>query len=98
VAAHLDDLVASWTGGLGASPASTATNSDITTPIMALTAHHMGMYAGMARTAEEEGFDEIADWFRTLATAGPVRIRKLRQTVGNLADHDSAERGSGRRM
>ena len=24
---------------------------------------------GMARTAREEGFDEIADWFETLAQA-----------------------------
>ena len=27
------------------------------------------MYPGMARTAREEGFDEIADWFETLAKA-----------------------------
>merc|ERR1712224_755968 len=27
------------------------------------------MYPGMARTAREEGFDEIADWFETLAMA-----------------------------
>ncbi|MDE0927380.1 MAG: rubrerythrin family protein [Acidimicrobiales bacterium] len=27
------------------------------------------MYPGMTRTAREEGFDEIADWFETLAKA-----------------------------
>ena len=27
------------------------------------------MYPGMARTAREEGFDEIAEWFETLAKA-----------------------------
>jgi rubrerythrin len=27
------------------------------------------MYPGMAKTAREEGFDEIADWFETLAKA-----------------------------
>ena len=25
------------------------------------------MYPGMAKTARDEGFDEIADWFETLA-------------------------------
>ncbi len=27
------------------------------------------MYPGFAKTAREEGFDEIADWFETLARA-----------------------------
>ena len=27
------------------------------------------MYPGMAKTARDEGFDEIADWFETLAKA-----------------------------
>jgi hypothetical protein len=27
------------------------------------------MYPGMAKTAREEGFSEIADWFETLAKA-----------------------------
>ncbi len=28
------------------------------------------VYPGMARVARQEGFDEIADWFETLAKAG----------------------------
>jgi rubrerythrin len=27
------------------------------------------MYPGMAKTAREEGFPEVADWFETLAKA-----------------------------
>jgi rubrerythrin len=27
------------------------------------------MYPGMAKTARDEGFDEVADWFETLAKA-----------------------------
>jgi len=27
------------------------------------------MYPGMAKTAREESFDEVADWFETLAKA-----------------------------
>ncbi|GIR69750.1 MAG: hypothetical protein CM15mP74_10010 [Halieaceae bacterium] len=31
------------------------------------------MYPGMAKTARDEGFDEIADWFETLAKAERAR-------------------------
>ncbi len=33
------------------------------------TYEYTDMYPGMAKTAREEGFDEIADWFETLAKA-----------------------------
>jgi rubrerythrin len=33
------------------------------------THEYTDMYPGMARTAREEGFSEIADWFETLAKA-----------------------------
>ena len=53
-----------------------ATNLPIRTTEEALKAAIAGetheytdMYPGMARTAEEEGFEEIAAWFRTLAKA-----------------------------
>ena len=33
------------------------------------THEYTDMYPGMAKTARDEGFDEIADWFETLARA-----------------------------
>ena len=37
------------------------------------THEYTDMYPGMAREARDEGFDEIADWFETLAKAnGPT--------------------------
>jgi rubrerythrin len=33
------------------------------------THEYTDMYPGMARTARDEGFDEVADWFETLAKA-----------------------------
>ena len=33
------------------------------------THEYTDMYPGMAKTAREEGFAEIADWFETLAKA-----------------------------
>ena len=34
------------------------------------THEYTDLYPGMARVARQEGFDEIADWFETLAKAG----------------------------
>jgi rubrerythrin len=45
----------------------TATN--LKAAIAGETHEYTEMYPGMARTAREEGFDEIADWFETLARA-----------------------------
>ncbi len=44
------------------------------------------MYPGMAKTARAEGFDEIADWFETLAKAEKShagRFQKALDTLGN---------------
>jgi rubrerythrin len=41
-------------------------------------------YPGMARVARQEGFDEIADWFETLAKAGKSHARRFRKALGAL--------------
>ncbi len=44
------------------------------------------MYPGMAKAAREEGFDEIADWFETLAKAERShanRFTKALETLGS---------------
>ena len=49
------------------------------------THEYTDMYPGMARTAREEGFDEIADWFETLAKAEKShagRFQKAFDTLG----------------
>ena len=49
------------------------------------THEYTDMYPGMAKTAREEGFDEIADWFETLARAEKShagRFQKGLDTVG----------------
>jgi rubrerythrin len=43
------------------------------------------MYPGMAKSAREEGFPEIADWFETLAKAEKShagRFQKLLDSIG----------------
>lgn len=44
------------------------------------------MYPGMARSAREEGFDEIADWFETLARAEKSHAGRFTQGLKNLAE------------
>jgi rubrerythrin len=39
------------------------------------------MYPGMAKDAREEGFDEIADWFETLAKAERSHAGKFQKTL-----------------
>ena len=46
------------------------------------THEYTDMYPGMARTAREEGFDEIADWFETLAKAEQSPCRPLPAGAG----------------
>ena len=49
------------------------------------THEYTDMYPGMARTAREEGFEEIADWFETLARAEKShagRFQKGLDTIG----------------
>ena len=35
------------------------------------------MYPGMAKTARDEGFEEIADWFETLSKSRKISRRKI---------------------
>jgi len=42
------------------------------------------MYPGMAKTAREEGFDEIADWFETLAKAEKSHAGRFQKALDEL--------------
>ena len=44
------------------------------------------MYPGMARVAREEGFEDIADWFETLAKAERSHAMRFQQTLDSLMD------------
>ena len=45
------------------------TSANLKAAIAGETHEYTDMYPGMAKTARDEGFDEIADWFETLAKA-----------------------------
>ena len=50
------------------------------------THEYTDMYPGMAKSAREEGFDEIADWFETLAKAERSHANRFQKALDNLAD------------
>jgi len=45
------------------------------------THEYTDMYPGMARVARQEGFDEIADWFETLAKAGKSQVGRFQKAL-----------------
>ena len=49
------------------------------------THEYTDMYPGMARTAREEGFGEIADWFETLAKAEKSHAGRFQKALDTMA-------------
>ena len=48
------------------------------------THEYTDMYPGMAKTAREEGFDEVADWFETLAKAEKSHAGRFQRALDSL--------------
>ena len=48
------------------------------------THEYTDMYPGMARTAREEGFSEIADWFETLARAEKSHAGRFQKGLDSI--------------
>ena len=60
--------------------------SNLKTAIAGETHEYSDMYPGMAKTAREEGFGEIADWFETLAKAERSHANRFQKALDALAD------------
>lgn len=50
------------------------------------THEYTDMYPGMAKAARQEGFDEIADWFETLAKAERSHANRYQKALDQLVD------------
>ena len=61
-----------------------STSDNLKAAIASETHEYTDMYPGMARVARQEGFDEIADWFETLAKAGKSHAGRFRKALGAL--------------
>jgi rubrerythrin len=57
------------------------TEQNLKASIAGETHEYTDMYPGMAKAAREEGFDEIADWFETLAKAEKSHAGKFSKTL-----------------
>jgi len=49
------------------------------------THEYTDMYPGMAKTARDEGFDEIADWFETLAKAERSHANRFQKALNEVS-------------
>jgi len=66
------------------------TDDNLRAAIDGETHEYTDMYPGMARTAREEGFDEIADWFETLAKAEKSHAGRFQRALDSLRSLDHA--------
>lgn len=62
------------------------TRDNLKSAIAGETYEYTDMYPGMARTAREEGMDEIADWFETLAKAERSHAGRFKKALDGLED------------
>jgi len=63
-----------------------ATRENLKSAIAGETHEYTDMYPGMARTAREEGHDEVADWFETLAKAERSHANRYQKALDALVD------------
>lgn len=62
------------------------TRQNLKAAIEGETHEYTDMYPGMAKVAREEGFDEIADWFETLAKAERSHANRFTTALKALED------------
>jgi rubrerythrin len=61
------------------------TDANLRASIAGETHEYTDMYPGMAKAAREEGFDEIADWFETLAKAEKSHAGRFQKALDSLS-------------
>jgi rubrerythrin len=60
------------------------TDLNLKAAIVGETHEYTDMYPGMARAARDEGFDEIADWFETLAKAERSHAGRFQKALDTM--------------
>jgi len=80
---HLDYLASVGDPATDLPIGSTAQN--LKAAVAGETHEYTDMYPGMAKSAREEGFTEIADWFETLAKAERSHANKFQKALDTLS-------------
>jgi rubrerythrin len=62
-----------------------STESNLRSAIAGETHEYTDMYPGMAKTARDEGFAEVADWFETLAKAEKSHAGRFDKMLKSIA-------------
>ena len=60
------------------------TGDNLKAAVAGETHEYTGMYQGMTKKAREEGFDEIADWFETLAKAERSHANRYQKALDEM--------------
>lgn len=79
---HLEFLEAAGDPATNEPMGDTPTN--LKSAVAGETYEYTDMYPGMAKTARDEGFDEVADWLETLAKAERSHANRFQKALDNL--------------
>ena len=60
------------------------TEQNLASAVAGETYEYTDMYPGFAKTAREEGFDEVADWFETLAKAEKSHAGRFQSLLDSM--------------
>jgi rubrerythrin len=60
------------------------TEDNLKSAVAGETHEYTDMYPGMAKTARAEGFDEVADWFETLAKAERSHANRYQKALNEF--------------
>jgi rubrerythrin len=85
---HMDFLAAVGDPATGEPVGSTDKN--LASAVAGETYEFTAMYPGFAKTARDEGFEEIADWFATLARAEKTHAGRFKKALDSLNEGDAA--------
>ena len=80
---HLDYMKSTGDPATGLPIGETAEN--LAAAVAGETHEYTEMYPGMAKTAREEGFEEVADWFETLAKAEKAHAGRFQSLLDSIS-------------
>ena len=81
---HMEHLIEGGVGDPGTDMPAKEVKDMLASAVHGETHEYTDMYPGMAKTAREEGFDEIADWFETLAKAERSHANRYQKALDSM--------------
>ena len=81
---HMEHLIEGGVGDPGTDMPAKEVKDMLASAVHGETHEYTDMYPGMAKTARDEGFDEIADWFETLAKAERSHANRYQKALDTM--------------